>query len=97
MSIGISDLEWRCRESQLSSLLMPSSPVSPIDLHVGGVILTKEIAFDWESLPKGSVIVDVGGGVGASSMPIAQKFDRLELVVQDHPATVEEAKKVRRF
>lgn len=60
------------------------------------MIPTKELAYDWETLPKDSVVVDVGGGVGASSMPIAQKFDHLQLVVQDRPATVEEGKKVRR-
>ncbi|KAG6865359.1 hypothetical protein C0991_003211 [Blastosporella zonata] len=30
--------------------------------------------FDWRSLPRGSVIVDVGGGIGSSSMLLANAF-----------------------
>jgi O-methyltransferase domain len=40
-------------------------------------------------------VVDVGGGVGTASMPLVQKFDHLQLVIQDLPAVVEEGKKVR--
>ncbi|KAJ7885501.1 hypothetical protein B0H14DRAFT_3128139 [Mycena olivaceomarginata] len=34
--------------------------------------------FKWESLPAGSVIVDVGGGLGASSLSIARRYPRAE-------------------
>ncbi|KAJ3895655.1 O-methyltransferase-domain-containing protein [Lentinula edodes] len=39
--------------------------------------------FDWASLPEGSVIVDVGGGIGVSSISIARAFDHLKCIVQD--------------
>ncbi len=47
------------------------------------------IAFDWESLPQSSLIVDVGGGIGASSMILAKNFPDVKLVVQDLPPVAE--------
>ncbi|GLB41210.1 putative O-methyltransferase [Lyophyllum shimeji] len=32
--------------------------------------------FDWRSLPRGSIIVDVGGGIGSTSMLLANAFSR---------------------
>lgn len=46
-------------------------------------LLTKPSGFDWASLPEGSVIVDVGGGIGVSSISIARAFDHLKCIVQD--------------
>ncbi|KAJ3517445.1 hypothetical protein NLJ89_g507 [Agrocybe chaxingu] len=43
-------------------------------------------AFDWKGLPKGAVVVDVGGGVGTSALPLARDFPDLQIVVQDLPA-----------
>ncbi|KAG6811474.1 hypothetical protein H0H92_007246 [Tricholoma furcatifolium] len=40
-------------------------------------------AYDWDTLPAGSIIVDVGGGVGSESLPLAREFPALEIVVQD--------------
>ncbi|KAJ3513294.1 hypothetical protein NLJ89_g3022 [Agrocybe chaxingu] len=51
-------------------------------------------AFDWNNLAPGSVIVDVGGGVGAASLPIARKYPELHIVLQDLPPVIEDAKKV---
>ncbi|KAJ4487854.1 O-methyltransferase-domain-containing protein [Lentinula aciculospora] len=39
--------------------------------------------FDWASLAEGSVVVDVGGGIGVSSISIARAFPRLKCIVQD--------------
>ncbi|KAK6974529.1 O-methyltransferase-domain-containing protein [Favolaschia claudopus] len=39
--------------------------------------------FEWSSLPAGSVLVDVGGGIGNTAMTIAQKNPSLRVVVQD--------------
>ncbi|KAE9402942.1 O-methyltransferase [Gymnopus androsaceus JB14] len=44
--------------------------------------------FDWGILPKGSVIVDVGGGVGSYCIAIARAFAGLKFIVQDRPMTV---------
>lgn len=46
--------------------------------------------FEWKELPKDSVVVDVGGGVGSQSLLLAKAFDHLKLIVQDRPAVVTE-------
>ncbi|KII92454.1 hypothetical protein PLICRDRAFT_172543 [Plicaturopsis crispa FD-325 SS-3] len=55
-----------------------------------GTILT---GLDWQDLPSDSVVVDVGGGVGAQSLDIAKAFPRLKVVVQDRPAVIPDAEK----
>ncbi|THH07900.1 hypothetical protein EW146_g9170 [Bondarzewia mesenterica] len=51
-------------------------------------------AYNWASLPAESIVVDVGGGVGTSSFPLAEKFSTLKIVVQDLPGVVKHGKKV---
>jgi hypothetical protein len=34
------------------------------------------VGFDWHALPRGSVIVDVGGGIGSTTMLLANAFSR---------------------
>ncbi|KAG6878930.1 hypothetical protein C0992_006574 [Termitomyces sp. T32_za158] len=46
---------------------------------------------DWKALPQGSIIVDVGGGMGQSSVAVAKKNDHLKFVVQDLPMICAEA------
>ncbi|KAF8896767.1 S-adenosyl-L-methionine-dependent methyltransferase [Gymnopilus junonius] len=41
------------------------------------------MGYPWSSLSLGSVIVDVGGGIGTESMKIAKEFPSLKLIVQD--------------
>ncbi|KAI9570964.1 S-adenosyl-L-methionine-dependent methyltransferase [Boletus coccyginus] len=46
------------------------------------------LRFDWYSLPKGSTIVDVGGGIGSTTMILARALNNdanLRFVVQDRP------------
>ena len=50
--------------------------------------------FDWESLPVGSLVVDVGGGVGAQSLALSKTCPNLRFIVQDREANMEPAKKV---
>ncbi|KAG2343502.1 S-adenosyl-L-methionine-dependent methyltransferase, partial [Suillus weaverae] len=57
-----------------------------------GAILT---AFDWLSLPRGSTIVDVGGGIGSTTMILARAFGgnperrgSFRFIVQDRPVVV---------
>ncbi|KAJ7734761.1 S-adenosyl-L-methionine-dependent methyltransferase [Mycena maculata] len=50
--------------------------------------------FDWKSLADDATVVDVGGGVGSSSLLLAKQFLPLHIVVQDRPAVVEEGVKV---
>ena len=53
--------------------------------------------FDWASLTKGSIVVDVGGGLGGLDIDLAKKFKELQFICQDRPETVAEADKVRLF
>ncbi|KAG2127306.1 S-adenosyl-L-methionine-dependent methyltransferase, partial [Suillus bovinus] len=57
-----------------------------------GAILT---AFDWLSLPRGSTIVDVGGGIGSTTMILARAFGgslkprgSFCFIVQDRPVVI---------
>ena len=45
--------------------------------------------FDWAGLGDGSLIVDVGGGIGSTSMTLAKAFPHLKFCIQDRPKTVE--------
>ncbi|KAE9392511.1 S-adenosyl-L-methionine-dependent methyltransferase [Gymnopus androsaceus JB14] len=51
-------------------------------------------AFEWGKLPKGSKIVDVGGGIGNVFFPVAEQFPELNIVIQDLPGVVGNAKKI---
>ncbi|KAJ3569053.1 hypothetical protein NP233_g5308 [Leucocoprinus birnbaumii] len=60
-------------------------------------------SFDWNSLPRGSVVVDVGGGIGSTSMLLASAFSshnehssNLRFIVQDRPVVVEMGEKAWR-
>ncbi|KIM86573.1 hypothetical protein PILCRDRAFT_815806 [Piloderma croceum F 1598] len=44
---------------------------------------------DWSALPAGSTIVDVGGGIGSTSMGLAKAFGHLRFVVQDRGVVVD--------
>ena len=50
--------------------------------------------FDWKSLPKNGIVVDVGGGVGSSSLVIARANPDLKVVVQDRSTVLDDAVKV---
>ncbi|KAI1787144.1 S-adenosyl-L-methionine-dependent methyltransferase [Ganoderma leucocontextum] len=39
--------------------------------------------FSWEDLPQGSVLIDVGGGIGAQSILVAQAHPHVHVVVED--------------
>ncbi|KDR66887.1 hypothetical protein GALMADRAFT_147537 [Galerina marginata CBS 339.88] len=54
-------------------------------------------AFDWDALPKDSLVVDVGGGIGVAAMPLARKYPDLNIIVQDLPKVVDEGKKAQKF
>ncbi|KLO10090.1 S-adenosyl-L-methionine-dependent methyltransferase [Schizopora paradoxa] len=50
-------------------------------------------AFDWNAIPEGGKIVDVGGGIGAISIELAKAAPKLKFVVQDRAAAVEDGRK----
>ncbi|KZT06629.1 uncharacterized protein LAESUDRAFT_725719 [Laetiporus sulphureus 93-53] len=45
-------------------------------------------AFPWHQLPAQSVVVDVGGGIGSTSLLLAHAFPHLRFLVQDRPQVV---------
>ncbi|OCH93672.1 O-methyltransferase [Obba rivulosa] len=51
-------------------------------------------ALDWAGLPEGSLVVDVGGGVGTTVLGLSRIHQHLRYVVQDRPATVEQGIRV---
>lgn len=53
------------------------------------------LGLDWDKLPEGSTVVDVGGGVGTSMVPLVENFPGLKIVVQDLPQTIQNARQVR--
>ncbi|KAI8973144.1 S-adenosyl-L-methionine-dependent methyltransferase [Trametes punicea] len=54
--------------------------------EVPGAIIS---AFPWIELPEGALVVDVGGGIGSTSMLLAHTFPHLRFIVQDRPQVVE--------
>jgi 2-polyprenyl-3-methyl-5-hydroxy-6-metoxy-1,4-benzoquinol methylase len=50
--------------------------------------------YPFTSLPLGTKICDIGGGVGAVSMALSRRCPQLHITLQDLPETIEEAKKV---
>jgi hypothetical protein len=49
--------------------------------------------FPWSSLEKGSLVVDVGGGVGSTSMIIAKQHPDLRFIVQDLGGMINDTRK----
>ncbi|KAL0961428.1 hypothetical protein HGRIS_006374 [Hohenbuehelia grisea] len=41
--------------------------------------------FDWKQCDDGAVVVDVGGGIGASILPVARAHPHLHVIIQDLP------------
>ena len=50
--------------------------------------------FDWMSLKKGAVVVDVGGGIGSQTLTLSKAYENLNFVVQDREAVIQDAVKV---
>ncbi|KAJ6474950.1 S-adenosyl-L-methionine-dependent methyltransferase, partial [Mycena sanguinolenta] len=48
--------------------------------------------FKWQDLPADNIIVDVGGGLGASSLSIVKKYPTLKVVNEDRPPVMEQYK-----
>ena len=52
-------------------------------------------AYDWQSLPNESVIVDVGSGLGHVSLEIASVCPDLTFILEDRSAVLRDAEVVR--
>ncbi|KAI0064254.1 S-adenosyl-L-methionine-dependent methyltransferase [Artomyces pyxidatus] len=73
--------EWRGR--RFTNAMAGGAERFPPMIITGG--------FDWESLKAGSVIVDVGGSVGAATLTLAKDFPHLKFIVQDLPKVISES------
>ena len=56
---------------------------------------TLYIGFSWEDLPQGSVLVDVGGGIGAQAVVVADAHSHIHVVVEDRAQVISTAASVR--
>ncbi|KAJ7617899.1 O-methyltransferase-domain-containing protein [Roridomyces roridus] len=61
------------------------------EMNPPGTILD---AFPWTSLQEDSVVVDIGGGIGAAALQLARAHPHLRIVVQDLPGVVADAQKL---
>ena len=53
--------------------------------------MTNFVGYGWEGLPEGSLVVDVGGGVGSQSLTLANNHPQLRFVIQDRESVVGDA------
>ncbi|KAF8622414.1 hypothetical protein AX15_007060 [Amanita polypyramis BW_CC] len=51
-------------------------------------------AYDWQSLPENSLVVDVGGGIGSVSLVLARAFNNLNIIIQDLPQVIDDGAKI---
>ena len=56
--------------------------------------ISRVTGFSWEALPEGSVLVDVGGGIGSHSLIVAEHYPHLRIIVEDREQVVSGAKSV---
>lgn len=54
----------------------------------------RPLAFQWGSLPKDSLVVDVGGGFGIATLKLLKAFPHLKFIVQDLPSVVHKTTEV---
>ena len=55
------------------------------------VMFEKLSGYTWGQLPEGSLVVDIGGGVGSQSLVLAKHHPQLCFIVQDREAVVRDA------
>ncbi len=51
-------------------------------------MLLNFLGYAWERFPEGSLVVDVGGGVGSQSLLLANHHPQLRFVIQDRESVV---------
>ena len=82
---------WEAPGAIFNGMLLTLFLSKSLSIHQG---------FDWHTLPKNSIVVDVGGGIGSTSMLLASAFSEgdsdlgLKFIVQDRPVVVEIGERV---
>lgn len=93
------------RFKRFSSAMDGARRVSPPEAVLQGGLIDSQcqkqvrqdgitIGFDWSSLPPDSQILDVGGGIGSTSLVIAKNYPMLRTVIQDRPPVVRRGEEV---
>ncbi|KAF8577502.1 S-adenosyl-L-methionine-dependent methyltransferase [Ramaria rubella] len=80
------------RHSRFSLGMKGVDALQPKDAILSGKSVALS-SFEWDILSHGSVFIDVGGGIGSASLPIARDYPDLKLVIQDLPEVIDNAKK----
>ncbi|KAH9024031.1 S-adenosyl-L-methionine-dependent methyltransferase [Lactarius deliciosus] len=73
----------RLRLARFGSAMINVTNMTPEDAILEG--------YAWERLPPGSLVVDVGGGVGSQSLALARRYPNLRFVVQDRDSVLSDA------
>uniref|UniRef100_A0A8H8CPN6 O-methyltransferase C-terminal domain-containing protein n=1 Tax=Psilocybe cubensis TaxID=181762 RepID=A0A8H8CPN6_PSICU len=81
-TIVLPDPYWQYRQRRFHIGIKGAGSLEPAD-----AILK---AFDWRSLPKGSIVVDVGGGIGGPALVLARNVPDIKIVIQDTPTVISE-------
>ncbi len=55
------------------------------------------VAFPFPDLEEGALVVDVGGGIGSTTLRLAQRFPKLRFVIQDREPVCKLGEDVRHF
>ncbi|KAI0326179.1 S-adenosyl-L-methionine-dependent methyltransferase [Cubamyces sp. BRFM 1775] len=85
---------WLERPENSVRLMQVSRAMAAASKTEGSKSIADSSVFPWETLPQNSVVVDVGGGIGAVSVQLATPHPHLRLIVQDRAQTVEIAPKI---
>ncbi|KAI0653068.1 S-adenosyl-L-methionine-dependent methyltransferase [Cubamyces menziesii] len=85
---------WLERPENAFRLMQVSRAMAAASVMEGTNSIANLTVLSWESLPQGSVVVDVGGGVGSVSIQLATPYPNLRLIVQDRAQTIELAPKI---
>ncbi|KAH9484888.1 4-O-methyltransferase 1 [Psilocybe cubensis] len=81
-TIALPDPRWQLRQRRFNVGMKGVTVLESADAVLK--------AFDWQSLPKDSVVVDVGGGIGSSSLILAKNLPDIKIVIQDTPIVLTE-------
>ncbi|KAG6871250.1 hypothetical protein C0995_006817, partial [Termitomyces sp. Mi166 len=61
------------------------------DVIQGAAVLTGSVEFPWETYPPGTIVNDVGGGIGNMTMELIKAYPNLQLKLQDLPDPIHQA------
>lgn len=50
--------------------------------------------FDWKALKEDALVVDVGGGIGSTTLKLLKAYPHLRYIVQDRPHVIADGVKV---